>query len=73
MTLTDFIGPEVVPGALDALSLWAGLLVLWLVVLSWGVVGQRRRLKVAFGDGGHVSLTAAGRAFGMQRNMCRPA
>jgi len=64
MTLTDFIGPEAVPGALDALSLWVGLLVLWLVVLSWGVVGQRRRLKVAFGDGGHVSLTAAGRAFG---------
>lgn len=64
MTLSDFIGPEAVPGALDALSLWVGLLVLWLVVLSFGVVGQRRRLRVAFGDGGHVSLTAAGRAFG---------
>ena len=64
MTLSDFIGPEAAAGALDALSLWVGLLVLWLVVLSFGVVAQRRRLKVAFGDGGHVSLTAAGRAFG---------
>jgi uncharacterized membrane protein YecN with MAPEG domain len=64
MTLSDFIGSEAAAGALDALSLWVGLLVLWLVVLSFGVVGQRRRLKVAFGDGGHVSLTAAARAFG---------
>ena len=60
MTLADFIQPEAAAGALDDLSLWVGLLVLWLVVLSFGVVGQRRRLKVAFGDGGHVSLTAAG-------------
>lgn len=64
MTLSDIMGAAAHPGALKALSLWAGLLVLWLVLLSWGVVGQRRRLKVAFGDGGHVSLTAAGRAFG---------
>ena len=64
MTLSDIMGASAHPEALKALSLWAGLLVLWLVLLSWGVVGQRRRLKVAFGDGGHVSLTAAGRAFG---------
>lgn len=64
MTLSDIMGAAAHPEALKALSLWAGLLVLWLVLLSWGVVGQRRRLKVAFGDGGHVSLTAAGRAFG---------
>ncbi len=64
MTLSDIVGAAAHPEALKALSLWAGLLVLWLVLLSWGVVGQRRRLKVAFGDGGPVSLTAAGRAFG---------
>ena len=64
MTLSDFMGAAAHPEALKTLSLWTGLLVLWLVVLSWGVVGQRRRLRVSFGDGGHVALTAAGRAFG---------
>lgn len=50
--------------ALDALALWAGLLILWMTLLSWGVVSQRRRLRIAFGDGGQASLTAATRAFG---------
>lgn len=64
MNLTSLMGPEAQPGAVEALALWAGLLILWMVVLSVSVVTQRRKLRVSLGDGGHDALAMAGRAFG---------
>lgn len=50
--------------ALHAAAFWAGLLVLLMLALSGLVVRRRRRHLVAFGDGGHVEMTTAARAFG---------
>lgn len=51
------------PGA-EAAALWAGLLLIVLLVLSALVVRQRRRHRVAVGDAGVPELVAAQRAFG---------
>ncbi len=47
-----------------AVALWAGLHLILLVVLSVLVVRQRRRHRVAQGDGGAPELAQAIRAFG---------
>lgn len=47
-----------------AAALWAGLHVVLLLVLSVLVTRQRRKHKVAIGDGGVPALTQAIRAFG---------
>lgn len=47
-----------------AASLWVGLLLILLLVLSGLVVRQRRRHKVMIGDGGVPELVQASRAFG---------
>ena len=47
-----------------AAALWAGLHVILLLVLSVLVTRQRRKHKVAIGDGGVPALTHAIRAFG---------
>lgn len=52
------------PGAGGAVALWAGLHLLLLLVLSALVVRQRRRHRVAIGDGGVPELLRAQRAFG---------
>jgi uncharacterized membrane protein YecN with MAPEG domain len=54
----------VVTGASHAAALWAGLLVLLLLVLSMLVVRQRQRHQVAIGDGGVDEVVRAARAFG---------
>jgi uncharacterized membrane protein YecN with MAPEG domain len=54
---------ETAPAA-HAAALWAGLHVVLLLTLSVLVVRQRRRHKVALGDGGVPSLEQAIRAFG---------
>jgi uncharacterized membrane protein YecN with MAPEG domain len=50
--------------ALQALSLYAGLNTLLILVLSMNVVINRRRAKVSLGDGGDPALTTACRAHG---------
>jgi len=50
--------------AADAAALWAGLILLLLLVLSGLVVRQRRRHRVAIGDDGIPELVRAQRAFG---------
>lgn len=50
--------------AAQAAALWAGLHLVLLVVLAVLVTRQRRRHKVAIGDGGVPALTQAIRAFG---------
>lgn len=52
------------PGAGGAVALWAGLHMLLLLALSALVVRQRRRHRVAIGDGGVPELLRAQRAFG---------
>ena len=47
-----------------AAALWVGLHLILLLVLSLLVVRQRRRHKVALGDGGVPELAQAIRAFG---------
>jgi uncharacterized membrane protein YecN with MAPEG domain len=47
-----------------AAALWSGLLLILLLVLSVGVVRQRRKHRVAAGDGGAPELLQAMRAFG---------
>ena len=42
--------------------LYAGILVLWFVVLSLRVIGRRRSAKAGLGDGGDVTLQRAIRA-----------
>ncbi len=44
--------------------LYAGMLVLLLLALSWNVVRFRRRLRVGLGDGGHPELQRAIRVHG---------
>ena len=46
MTLSDFIGAAAHPEAPKALSLWAGLLVLWLVLLYYILYLPCRNLKI---------------------------
>jgi len=48
----------------NAAALWAGLHVVLLLVLSVLVTRQRRKHRVAIGDGGVPALTQAIRAFG---------
>ena len=50
--------------AVQAASLWSGLLVLLLVLLSVRVVMARRSHRVLLGDGGVAQVTLAGRVFG---------
>lgn len=54
---------EATPAA-HAAALWAGLHLVLLLVLSVLAVRQRRRHRVALGDGGVPQLTQALRAFG---------
>jgi uncharacterized membrane protein YecN with MAPEG domain len=54
----------VVTPASHAAALWAGLLILLLLVLSILVVRQRQRHGVMIGDGGVEAVLLAGRAFG---------
>ena len=56
------VAPQVL--GIHAAALWAGLLILWMLALSGLVVRRRRKHLVAFGDGGHVEMTTATRAFG---------
>jgi uncharacterized membrane protein YecN with MAPEG domain len=53
-----------VTASAHAAALWVGLHLILLLVLSVLVVRQRRRHKVALGDGGVPSLEHAIRAFG---------
>lgn len=53
-----------VTASAQAAALWAGLCLALLVVLSVLVTRQRRKHKVAFGDGGVSELACAIRAFG---------
>lgn len=48
----------------QAAALWAGLIVILMLVLSGIVVARRRRHQVAFGDGGVPEMNLALRAFG---------
>ena len=48
----------------DAVALWTGLHLVLLLVLSGLVVRQRRRHRIAIGDGGVPELARALRAFG---------
>lgn len=50
--------------AAQAASLWSGLLILLMVVLSLRVVTARRANRVLLGDGGNAQVTLAGRVFG---------
>ena len=47
-----------------AAALWSGLLIILLLVLSVMVVRQRRKHRIAVGDGGAPELLQAIRAFG---------
>lgn len=47
-----------------AAALWSGLLIILLLVLSVLVVRQRRKHRIAIGDGGAPELLQAIRAFG---------
>ena len=49
--------------ALLAAALWAGLILILMVVLSARVVLGRRRLRVSMGDGGHDEMTVLSRTF----------
>ena len=48
----------------QAAALWAGLIVILMLVLSGIVVGRRRSHQVAFGHGGVPEMNLALRAFG---------
>lgn len=48
----------------QAAALWAGLLLILMLVLSGIAVAGRRRHQVAFGDGGVPEMNLALRAFG---------
>ncbi len=50
--------------AAPAAALWTGLLLILLLFLSVRVTRQRRKHKVAEGDGGQPALASAIRAFG---------
>lgn len=50
--------------AFQAVALWTGLSLLFILVLSMRISAGRRKLKVSVGDGGHAELTATTRAFG---------
>ncbi len=50
--------------AFQAVALWTGLSLLFILVLSMRISAGRRKLKVSVGDGGHAALTATTRAFG---------
>ena len=50
--------------AVQAASLWTALNLIYLIILSLGVVKLRRAHRVGVGDGGVPALTGAGRAFG---------
>ena len=50
--------------AVQAASLWAGVLILILLGLSGLVVRRRRRHQISFGDAGNTEMTTAARAFG---------
>jgi len=50
--------------AFQAVALWTGLTLLFILVLSMRISAGRRRLKVSVGDGGHPALLATTRAFG---------
>lgn len=54
---------DILPSA-QAASLWAGLCLLLLMVLSVLTVRQRQTHKVAIGDGGVETVQRAARAFG---------
>lgn len=54
--------PDMTP--VQAASLWSGLLVLLLVLLSIRVVMARRSHRVLLGDGGVAQVTLVGRVFG---------
>ncbi len=54
--------PDMTPA--QAASLWSGLLILLLVVLSARVVMARQKHRVVLGDGGNADLVLAGRVFG---------
>lgn len=50
--------------AFQAVALWTGLSLLFILWLSMRISAGRRKLKVSVGDGGHPALTASTRAFG---------
>lgn len=50
--------------AMQAAAFWSGLLILWLVVLSFRTIFTRRRLRVSLGDGGLPEMSTAARVFG---------
>ena len=54
----------IVRASAQAAALWAGLHIVLLLVLSVLVTRQRRKHRVAIGDGGVPALTQAIRAFG---------
>lgn len=60
-------------GSAHAAALWAGLHLLLLLTLSVLVVRQRRRHKVALGDGGAPELARAIRAHGNAVEYATPA
>src|SRR5690606_9333709 len=50
--------------AVQAASLWSGLLILLLVALSARVVMGRQKHRVVLGDGGNDDMVLRGRVFG---------
>lgn len=50
--------------AFQAVALWTGLSLLFILALSMRISVERRKLKVSVGDGGHAALTSTTRAFG---------
>lgn len=59
--------------AIQAASLWTGLLILVLVALSVRVMVNRRRHRVSLGDGGVEQMTVVSRAFGNAAEYAPPA
>lgn len=59
--------------SLEVAALYAGLNILILLVLSFLVVGQRQKTKVALGDGGDPGLHRAIRAHGNAVEFVAPA
>lgn len=49
---------------IQAASLWSGLMILLLAILSVGVVLARRKHRVVLGDGGVSQVSVASRVFG---------
>lgn len=50
--------------AITAAGLWAGLSLVFVLILSARISGLRRRHRVSLGDGGHQAINVAVRSFG---------